>query len=906
MAQQDPWAAFPDAAPAQPQTAPQPAAPAGGQVIAPLQNPRRDRMDNATIQAQQAAQQATQSRLGMEAERLRLAQEEAARKAQVEGSKATEAQQREQEVLANRRERFARTQTIQGVIGDLRRLAQESLSVGRLAGGITSVPGVGAVVGQNRANLEQQLDTLRGDILQQILGEMAETNQGGVSRLADTRAEQDAIIASIANISPDQDLPQFLKGLDRAEQFFRRRQDTLRGQLGVEDDEGAAEDLGPPNFTVGDFTPRTGDMDRVQFEAQLSELLRRGASADLVTEWSKQTPHTITDQRQLNEAIEAYRGGYRGPVRSYESSNATISPQGVASFVRGAGDIMTINFADEGEAVIRSLMDSGLTYEQAWQEAQADRAMDNQGARTLGQFAGAAATAPITVASGFLNAPTLAGQALRGSAFSAGTNTLAGIGAAPMGDRLQTAGQDALIGAAVGAGAPLVVRGATEVGGMVRNFLPGGSQRQATQALSELQITPDVLRQRAAEFVQATGRSPRMADLLDPSEAGRLQRNLAPSDEAVARVAREAGDEVRGLPANVSGQVQRGGPIEGREAAALRTRQQGDTDFGAIRDVEVPLGPNASLYLEKSIIPEAGLTPLGREQAMEALERGSIPMGLLDTMRKNLRKRGSANPGQGYEDRATELQTFMGEADPRAAEAIDRYARNATRSEAVELGQRAVRPQEGVNFPEQVDAMRYQGASSGRDVSGEITEGLSLGARSAAYRDARAGPSSAYGLLRRMDESPALAQDLRLALGGAEADRLIKFAEVQRRAVDNLSAISGVPVNQAASLLDDAKALTDAAIAGGRGAGGAMVSSMAQRFAQRFGLGRGPANKLAEDLFTPGRFEAVVRSLEKRGKVKDRGQIEEILRDQLIRNFAGRESRGRETATEANRQMLEE
>jgi hypothetical protein len=903
------WQSAPVIGEPTPAPAPQPGSP---RTPAPVfRTPPSARQQASDVRAQGAEARANEAAARAARAEGRADSAEARAQAKFDAEQADKAAKLGEDVsgrVGTQQDRLVRAESLLKVLGDLRGMAKESLTVGRFAGGVSGTPVVGALLGQNRTDLEGSLASLEGDIIQQIAGEMADANEGGVSKLLDNPEEQRRAIASIANLDPNQSLEQFLKGLDRAENFIRRRRDALAPKAAEGQPTKKQE---PDQFSVGGFTPKIQDLsgsdptNKISFEANVSEMLRRGASAELVTAYSNAVGRPIVSQRELKQAVDAYRQGYTGPINSYSNNSGTLSEEDIATAVRGAGDAMAFNFADEATAAAQSAFDPNLTYEQAWEAQQADRALDNPGVRQVGQLIGVASTLPLSLGARLLQAPTLRGQVFRGSALGAGLTAAAGVGAAPMGDRTQTLGQDLLLGAGVGGGIPIVLRGAQAVGGGVRNLLPGGSARQANEALGELQITPEVLRQRAAEFQQVNGRGPRLAEILDPSEAQRLQRNLAPSDEAVARAVTEADDATRALPGTVSNRVAEGGPIEGPAAAAQRTREQGDIDFTAIRDVPAQLGPQAQLYLKEAVLPQTNLSALGRAQAEEAIDNGAISLGLLDTMRKGLRARDARNPGEGYGAIADELQQFMAEIDPRAAQAIDRYARNAVRSEAVELGQKAVRPTEGVNFPEQVAAMRYAGPDAVRDVSGEITEGLSLGARSAAYRDALASPRGAYRLIQQLDESPALRQDLTLALGEGEAAKLVQFAEVQRRAVDNLSALSGVPANQVASQLDDAKALVDTVVAGGRGAGGAMVSGMAQRFARGLGLGQGPARKLAEKLFEPGQYEATLRALEKRSRRQDRGRVAEIVRDQLIRNFAQGGGGGQETARESYRQQLE-
>lgn len=112
-------------------------------------------------------------------------------------------------------------------IDDLRGLSKENLSVGKMAGRVADFPVLGMFLGQNRANVEGALQNLQGDLIQQQITRLAQVNQGGVSQLANTEKEAERMAGSIANLSPDQSLDQFLKGLDRAEAYYVRQLDQM-------------------------------------------------------------------------------------------------------------------------------------------------------------------------------------------------------------------------------------------------------------------------------------------------------------------------------------------------------------------------------------------------------------------------------------------------------------------------------------------------------------------------------------------------------------------------------------------------------------------------------------------------------------------------------------------------------
>lgn len=114
------------------------------------------------------------------------------------------------------------------VIQAARAKANDFLAVGKMSGNIAETPLIGSLLGQNRATLEGMTDSIMGDIIQQQIARLSAANSGnGVSSLANNVKEGERIAASIANLSLDQDLPTFLDGLQRAEDYYKRQLQEL-------------------------------------------------------------------------------------------------------------------------------------------------------------------------------------------------------------------------------------------------------------------------------------------------------------------------------------------------------------------------------------------------------------------------------------------------------------------------------------------------------------------------------------------------------------------------------------------------------------------------------------------------------------------------------------------------------
>jgi hypothetical protein len=127
--------------------------------------------------------------------------------------------------------RVPQIQTALTGLTNIRALADKPLSVGRLAGGLGDAPIIGALVGQNRADLLGALSQIEGALIQDQLRELAKINPGGVSSLANSENEARRLASSIANLDPNQSQPEFLRGVQRAEEYFQRQLQQAGGEL---------------------------------------------------------------------------------------------------------------------------------------------------------------------------------------------------------------------------------------------------------------------------------------------------------------------------------------------------------------------------------------------------------------------------------------------------------------------------------------------------------------------------------------------------------------------------------------------------------------------------------------------------------------------------------------------------
>jgi len=130
--------------------------------------------------------------------------------------------------------------------------------------------GLSGLFNSKANNVAGSVQMVQGDLINQIREQMQEQGVTVGVRQADTEKEAARLAASIANLAQTQDEPEFLKGVQRARDYYQRRLADLGGELpGGKDTEGddkeakneADPGLYDPNIAVTDEGAPGGDGD---------------------------------------------------------------------------------------------------------------------------------------------------------------------------------------------------------------------------------------------------------------------------------------------------------------------------------------------------------------------------------------------------------------------------------------------------------------------------------------------------------------------------------------------------------------------------------------------------------------------------------------------------------------------
>ena len=166
-------------------------------------------------------------------------------------------------------------------LANIRRLAEKSLSVGEQAGRVRETPIIGAIFGQNRADLEGALSQIEGALIQDQLAILSQMNPQGVASLANSETEARRMASSIANLDPNQSLPEFLKGVERAEKYY---QDQL-ARVGGERKPVVTGEGTSPALRVAQGETYSTDQD-IAIATELNGLWKGGATVEQVNQRS--------------------------------------------------------------------------------------------------------------------------------------------------------------------------------------------------------------------------------------------------------------------------------------------------------------------------------------------------------------------------------------------------------------------------------------------------------------------------------------------------------------------------------------------------------------------------------------------------------------------------------------------
>lgn len=510
------------------------------------------------VAAEEARRQQDQE---FEAERLRIAQQQAAiaaQQAQVDAARApsqielsqaqaaqaganVEQAQRDlaKEDEANSRklvQRALQTDSVIEAINIARRQIGEGWATGNFFGGDfwQGVPGAG----QASANLDATLSGLQGSIINDTLAQLKELSASGASGYgALTETEAARLAASVAALQQTQDADALRTGLARVERHYRNALALLNNEdpripevaekygIVLEGSDGGGEDDGPP--TGGGLTSagRWGDNDPALkgVNASVRDMIRRGRTVEEIRDYMNAVQPGLGDRvQQLDRAVEAVRQNPDQDInidleRQWIPNSGAMQAVGdfgmspVGSALIGAADTASLGFLDNltsNPDMARAVM-SGVSDE-------------NPTSYLLGQIVGGAGTGiglEAAIARGGLTGlrGARAGDAIFGAGYGAGmaddpddsriSGALLGAGAG-------------VVGGAAGRGAARAVgRGLSGVQGAAQRALDragvrmtpgqilGGGVKRTEDRLAGLPVVGDAIQARRAEGIEDFNRA---------------------------------------------------------------------------------------------------------------------------------------------------------------------------------------------------------------------------------------------------------------------------------------------------------------------------------------------------------------------------------------------------------------
>jgi hypothetical protein len=346
---------------------------------------------------------------------------------------------------------------------NLRRLAEKSLSVGEQAGRVRETPLIGALLGQNRADLEGALSQVEGNLIQDQLAVLAQINPGGIASLANAESEARRLASSIANLDPNQSREQFLAGVQRAEEYYKRQLEQMGGKR--EPVIPAAGGGAPPSVApIEAGKPYQTEAD-LAVQRQLQDAWNRGLSVDDMIALNQQmgrgpfAPEDIArmrDARTKGGPISFYATPTGQPTAAEGVIGAALSTpvgEAVGGYAMGAANALTAGTLDE----LAPILGLDPARVQAAKDYLRERAPTASLAGEvtggiLGSIPAVRGSTALLGGTRLAGAAPLIGEAAYGAAY--------GAGEAPEGQRA--------LGALIGGGA-------AGIGGALANrFLPGG------------------------------------------------------------------------------------------------------------------------------------------------------------------------------------------------------------------------------------------------------------------------------------------------------------------------------------------------------------------------------------------------------------------------------------------------
>lgn len=204
--------------------------------------------------------------------------------------------------------------TILRQIQNIRELAKRPMSLGNVAGHgyFQEIP----LIGQNAADMAGKLGQVRGDLIQQGIARLRDLNAGqSASSVARNKAEQQALADAAAALQQTQSTEEFVKGLDDAEQLYKRQ--LLRGMKVNPDDPAVQKKYGIRPFLIQGGKPTSEN------DASPPPI---GAPPDrtVLTDTSAGTPEVSTETKTVTDPWMEENGPKLGALITGGTPDAQI------------------------------------------------------------------------------------------------------------------------------------------------------------------------------------------------------------------------------------------------------------------------------------------------------------------------------------------------------------------------------------------------------------------------------------------------------------------------------------------------------------------------------------------------------------------------------------------------------
>lgn len=242
-------------------------------------------------------------------------------------------------------------------------------------------------------------------------------------------------------------------------------------------------------------------------------------------------------------------------------------------------------------------------------------------------------------------------------------------------------------GAAVGGAGGLLASGALTAGkGIKALFSPAGDKSIAILA-QKFGVSPTDLRSVYGRFkldtggtidpttgVVTGGRDPAMGELTDLYNRGEVHAMVGKNPLLGAAVANAADTSATTLGSRLTTQMAKTiGPGEDPAELVQARGANMTAAMDPLRDQKIPLAPSDIEFLRSEVLPNSGLTQLGRRGIHADLDTGELSIGSADTLRKSLNLRAQANPGEGFDQLASGIRDIATDASPGYKQALEDY-----------------------------------------------------------------------------------------------------------------------------------------------------------------------------------------------------------------------------------------